>query len=284
MDAQNNKRSAIDHLDSITFKVGLKGYNVDEVDEFLEKLSGEVNQLKDMVSQLRQQLRVAQERGASGPATGPVPTVSEGAIQVGRVASSSESEAVTSMIAMAQQFVEKAKVDAEAKARELMSAAQERSRELVADAKSRAEDEVARLNGLKQRLGEDIDTLSDRLESERARLTTVVVEFSRWIEGSFKVNAPKTEEPAAASKPAQGAPSPDLESFVSDANSENLEQEPAPTPPVALNPVNSAVVPPAALAPAPEVVEERKSYNASAGTPWPPKPLDRQPTLDGDNR
>jgi DivIVA domain-containing protein len=280
MDAQDNKRSAIDHLDTITFKVGLKGYNVDEVDEFLERLSGEVNQLKEMVSQLRQQLRVAQERGNPGPATGPVPAAAAaGTIQVGRVASSTESDTVTSMIAMAQKFVEQAKIDAEAKARELMSAAQERSRELVADAKSRAEDEVARLNGLKQRLGEDIETLSQRLDSERSRLSTVAAEFSRWIEGSFKIN---TSEPEDSKAPAQ--PAPESESFVSAPSGGDSAPEPAVVPSTAPTPPNSGVVPPAAPAPAAAAAEERKSFIASAGSPWPPKPAERQPTLDGDNR
>lgn len=273
MENPGSKRSAIDHLDSITFKVGLKGYSVDEVDEYLERLSGEVNQLKDMVSQLRQQLRVAQERGASGPATGQVPAaapVAAGVIQVGRVASSAESETVTSMISMAQKFVEQAKVDAETKARELMSAAQERSRELVAEAKSRAEDEVTRLNGLKQRLGEDIETLSTRLESERARLTTVVVEFSRWIEGSFQVAKPHTGEtkqtPTEIEEPVLEA-----ESFVADP--------PAPPPVTQAQPV----VPPAAPAPGPAASEERHPQSASAGATWPPKPAERQPTLDEGN-
>ena len=264
MESQDSKRSAIDHLDSITFKVGLKGYNVDEVDEYLERLSGEVNQLKEMVSQLRQQLRVAQERPASGPATGPVPVAAAapGVIQVGRVASSAESETVTSMISMAQKFVEQAKIDAEAKARELMSTAQERARELVADAKSRAEDEVTRLNGLKQRLGEDIESLSTRLESERSRLTTVVVEFSRWIEGSFQVSKPESAE-REVREPLAQQPVTEVESFIAES------------PETAPEVVESPEVPPAAPEPVPAPLEERKPYNASAGATWPPKPADR---------
>jgi DivIVA domain-containing protein len=264
MDSQDSKRSAIDHLDSITFKVGLKGYNVDEVDEYLERLSGEVTQLKEMVSQLRQQLRVAQERPVSGPATGQVPVAAPapGVIQVGRVASSAESETVTSMISMAQKFVEQAKVDAEAKARELMSAAQERARELVADAKSRAEDEVTRLNGLKQRLGEDIESLSTRLESERARLTTVVVEFSRWIESSFQLGKAETNQPEVRVTEEQ-RPIVEVESFIAESPE---------TAPVV---EESLEVPPEAPAPVQAPVEEKKPYNASAGATWPPKPADR---------
>ncbi len=61
------------------------------------------------------------------------------------------------MIAMAQQFIDQAQQEAEVRAREMTVAAQERAREIVAEARSRAEDEVTRLNGLKQRLSEDVD-------------------------------------------------------------------------------------------------------------------------------
>ena len=57
MDSTDNALSALDAIDTVAFKVGLKGYNVDEVDEFLERLSLEVRQLKDLAHQQRQQLR-----------------------------------------------------------------------------------------------------------------------------------------------------------------------------------------------------------------------------------
>jgi DivIVA domain-containing protein len=62
MDSTDNAHSALDAIDTVAFKVGLKGYNVDEVDDFLERLSLEVRQLKDLAQQQRQQLRQAAER------------------------------------------------------------------------------------------------------------------------------------------------------------------------------------------------------------------------------
>jgi len=41
MDSTDNPFSALDAIDTVAFKVGLKGYNVDEVDEFLERVSSE---------------------------------------------------------------------------------------------------------------------------------------------------------------------------------------------------------------------------------------------------
>ncbi len=213
MDNSDFTSSALDVIDTVAFKVGLKGYNVDEVDEFLERVSSEARQLKDQLQQMRQQLRQASERihqlqsGApASPAPAPAPISS-------RAPSVGGAEQVTSMIALAQQFIEQAQQEAESKAREMTVVAQERAREIVAEARSRAEDEVNRLNGLKQRLSEDVDTLSRQLEHERVRLATVLAEFSRWVESSFSVGGVLSSSdtstpvsPAAAPAPAPSAP------------------------------------------------------------------------------
>jgi len=206
MDTSDFNSSALDVIDTVAFKVGLKGYNVDEVDEFLERVSSEARQLKDQLTQMRQQLRQASERihqlqgGApAAPAPAPAPIMS-------KTPSQSGAEQVTSMIALAQQFIEQAQQEAEAKARELTVVAQERAREIVAEARSRAEDEVNRLNGLKQRLSEDVDTLSRQLEHERVRLAAVLSEFSRWLENSFSVGGARSPaDPVAPSAPIPSA-------------------------------------------------------------------------------
>ena len=240
MDSSDNAYSALDAIDTVAFKVGLKGYNVDEVDEFLERLSGEVRHMKDLVVQQRQQLRQAAERisqldnrsetfvspPAAPPAAAPVRAPEPVHVTV------SGAEQVTAMIAMAQEFIEQAQQEAESKAREMTTSAQERAREIVAEARSRAEDEVNRLNGLKQRLSEDVETLSVQLETERKRLSTALAEFARWVDSSLQVGGPKAGAP--------GAPAPAV----------------APPPPPAPSPVVTAAAPapprPVSPPPAPE--------------------------------
>ncbi len=213
MDSTDSAQSAIDAIDTVAFKVGLKGYNVDEVDEFLERLSTEVRQLKDLAHQQRQQLRQAAERISQLDARGdvaqapvavraPVAT----AIDTGGPAGA---EQVTSMIAMAQRFIDEAQQEAEAKAREIASAAQDRAREIVNEARSRAEDEVNRLNGLKQRLSEDVDTLAHQLESERTRIAQVLAEFTNWVENSLQAGvAKRPASPVTAPAPTTNAAPP----------------------------------------------------------------------------
>ena len=110
-------------------------------------------------------------------------------------------EQVTSMIAMAQRFIEEAQAEAEEKAREFTAAAQERAREIVNEARSRAEDEVNRLNGLKQRLSEDVETLSHQLQAERTRIAQVLAEFTMWVETSLQAGAKSSSVAPARSAP-----------------------------------------------------------------------------------
>jgi DivIVA domain-containing protein len=231
MDSTDSSPSALDAIDTVAFKIGVRGYNVDEVDDFLERLSGEVHQLKELVQQQRQQLRQAGERisqldvraSTESPlAPAPAPAAAPRHITV------SGAEQVTAMIAMAQQFIEKAQQEAESKAREMTTGAQERAREIVAEARSRAEDEVNRLNGLKQRLSEDVETLARQLDTERKRLGSALAEFSRWIESSLQVGGARTSASAApepAPRPIKPPPAP---APVSDQGGQVLNFE-APT-------------------------------------------------------
>jgi cell division initiation protein len=221
MDSSNNATSALDAIDTVAFKVGLKGYNVDEVDEFLERLSVEARQLKDQLQQMRQQLRLGAERinqleGGRAPLAAPVPLVSAPAPAPRLVTSGTGPEQVTALIVLAQQFIEKTQLEAEEQARSLTVAAQERAREIIGEARSRAEDEVNRLNGLKQRLSEDVELLTRQLDTERTRLSAALAEFSRWVESSLQMGAPPRASHASppatsrttAPNPTQSAPRP----------------------------------------------------------------------------
>jgi DivIVA domain-containing protein len=215
MDSTESPYSALDAIDTVAFKIGVRGYNVDEVDDFLEKLSGEVHQLKELVSQQRQQLRQAGERinqlDARGASDAPLAAPAPAPAPAPRHVSVSGAEQVTAMIVMAQQFIEQAQSEAEAKAREMTSGAQERAREIVAEARSRAEDEVNRLNGLKQRLSEDVETLTRQLDAERKRLGSALAEFSRWIESSLQVGGARgavASAPEPAPRPMKPPPAP----------------------------------------------------------------------------
>ena len=232
MDNTENTSSAIEVIDTISFGTSItKGYRIQEVDDYLERLSVEIRQLKDQLQQARQVSRQAAERinqlesgRAASSSTGPTPIVQ--AAPAPRAVSHDGASQVTSMIAMAQEFIEQKQADAESKASQLIGEAQSRAREIISEARSRAEDEVNRLNGMKQRLSEDVDTLARQLESERARLGSFLNEFARWIEGSLSVGG--AARPASPAR--QPAPQPAPQAQVPPRPSTPPPPAPAPAP------------------------------------------------------
>ena len=62
MDNSQASSSILDTLRTVEFRLGLKGYNVDEVDEYLDKAAQEAEGLQEHVRQLNERLRQASER------------------------------------------------------------------------------------------------------------------------------------------------------------------------------------------------------------------------------
>ena len=94
------------------------------------------------------------------------------------------------MIEMAERFVEQTRREAEDEAAKLIADAQDRVKQLATDSQQQLADEVARLEGLRQRLGEDVEKVSHQLETERTRLSGSLRELLGWID--------KNLQPAAA--------------------------------------------------------------------------------------
>jgi DivIVA domain-containing protein len=186
-------QSALDALRTAEFRLSLRGYDVDEVDDFLERAAVEADQLREQVRQSTAQATQAAERArhleverpsAAPTAAAPAAPVAKGA------AAGATAGTVTKMIEMAERFVEQTRLDAEAEAARIVADAQDRARQLATDAQQRLADEVARLEGLRQRLGEDVEKMSTQLESERMRLSGSLHDLLGWID--------KNLQPAAA--------------------------------------------------------------------------------------
>lgn len=209
---------SLDALRTIDFQNGFRGYNIEEVDSFLDKAAEELDALRDQYRQMQNQLRLAADRikqlesapraeGAAPPvAQAPAPEIAP-ATAAATVAASQE---VTSIIAMAQEFVSSAKREATEKASALTSQAQEQARRILDEAKSNALDEVTQLEGRKARLAEEVTTLARFIAAERNRLKSSLGEMSQWIDNSLalrETSAPVAHAPAhVASAPAAPAP------------------------------------------------------------------------------
>jgi len=192
---QTPQQPILETLRTVEFRLGLKGYNVDEVDEYLEKAAVEAERITEQLRQTSERLRQAGERiaqlesaaasGVSGPA--PAPSVAEAP------APSVADEALQQTLLLAQRFVEQTKRESEAEATRLVSQAEERARSLVTraeedarqlltDSQKRLREEVTRLEGMRAQLATDVENMARHLESERTRLRTMLSEVLKWIE------------------------------------------------------------------------------------------------------
>lgn len=209
---------ALDQLKTIEFKVGLRGFAVAEVDDFLDQVAAEVEMIREHYreqhSQLNQQLRRAAERikqleGQGGtapavsspaaPAPAPAPTATSSTAPTHGV------DQAANLLAMTQEFIDKARATATAEASALVARAKEEARAHLEEAKSRALDEVTQLEGKKRRLTEDIATLDQFISAERDRFRTLLGEVGHWMETKFAVRQSSTP---VASAPVTSAPTP----------------------------------------------------------------------------
>jgi cell division initiation protein len=215
MDNSQAPASILDTLRTVEFRLGLKGYNVDEVDEYLEKAAVEAEALQEQMRQLTERLRQASERiahleserreSAEAPAAAPQP-----------VAEPVADDSLQRTLLLAQKFVDQAKRDSEAeasqviaqaeeRARATLAGADERARQMVTDAERRLREEVVRLEGMRTQLASDVENMARHLEAERGRLRTSLTEVLKWVDENIQpANALMALRPRSGEGPRTG--------------------------------------------------------------------------------
>src|SRR5579863_7646060 len=99
--------SALDALRTVEFRQSLRGYDVDQVDDFLEQAAVEADQLREQlrqasaqVAQANERARQAEEHRSAGATSGSQPAASAPS------APGQSAGTVSKMIEMAERFVE----------------------------------------------------------------------------------------------------------------------------------------------------------------------------------
>jgi len=188
----------LETLRTVEFRLGLKGYNVDEVDEYLEKAAVEAERLQEQLRHTVERLRQASDRIAQLEASGPAPAVVAAAPVAAAAAPVAAAPAIPDdslqqTLLLAQRFVEQTKRESEAEAARVISQAEGRAHslvtraedeaaQLVTDSQQRLRDEVSRLEGARAQLATDVENMARHLESERTRLRAMLSEVLKWIE------------------------------------------------------------------------------------------------------
>ncbi|HWF17507.1 MAG TPA: DivIVA domain-containing protein [Acidimicrobiales bacterium] len=221
MDNSQASASILDTLRTVEFRLGLKGYNVDEVDEYLDKAAQEAEGLQEHVRQLNERLRQASERIAQlereRRAT-PAPVEGEEAPAAAADAAALSDETLQRTLLLAQKFVDQTKRESEAEAASVVALAEERARAAIAEAEANAaqlqaeshqklREEVTRLEATRTELAADVETMARHLDSERNRLRGALSEILKWVDENVQpANSLMGVKPkaAAAAKPGGG--------------------------------------------------------------------------------
>jgi DivIVA domain-containing protein len=217
MDNSPSAASILDTLRTVEFRLGLKGYNVDEVDEYLDRAAQEAEALQEHVRQLNERLRQAGDRIVQlekDAREGPVAVADAGAAGTGLLDTGPSDETLQRTLLLAQKFVDQTKRESEAEAaaviakaeetaRASVTAAEERARVLEAESQQKLREEVARLEATRTQLATDVESMARHLESERNRLRGALSEILKWVDenvqpaNSLMGVRPKSSQPQA---------------------------------------------------------------------------------------
>ncbi len=171
-------------LREVEFSGSLRGYNTDEVDEFLEQVALAVDNLQS-------ELRAAQERAEQARAE-QVPGLPRSSLE--------DEDTIRKTLILAQRTADLAIKEAQLEAAELLERSRSESRVIVGEARDQAErissdaerrlrEEVARLSATRDDLRGEVDTLVSLLGSERERLKESLETALRYVELSLTAPA-----------------------------------------------------------------------------------------------
>ena len=204
-------------LREVEFRDRLRGYDTDEVDEFLEKVAVAVDELRAELEQAVRRADRAERRSAEVAAAAPAP------VPVAVAEPGLDDDAIRRTLVLAQRTADLAIGEAREEASRLLDEAHAESEAMLARAEEAArrarehaeQDVRARLGQLgdeRERLQREIQSLSRLVEAERARLTESLAGVLRTLGESLTVSDAVAQQVASAtlaqagSSPAPAAP------------------------------------------------------------------------------
>ena len=200
MDNSQAPSSILDTLRTVEFRLGLKGYNVDEVDEYLDKAAQEAEALQEHVRQLNERLRQASERiaqlerdeaaappgrggGRRGAGAAAAAAAEHGALRRDAAAHAPARPEVRRPDEAGERGGGGGRRGAaEETARAAIAAAEATAAQLQAETHQKLREEVTRLEATRTELATDVESMARHLESERNRLRGALSEILKWVD------------------------------------------------------------------------------------------------------
>ncbi len=280
-------------LREVEFRDRLRGYDTDEVDEFLEKVAIAVDEMQAELARLSARAPVAQPAESA-------PVFDDDSIRRTLVLAQRTADlAVSEAREEADRILEAARAQAEA----VVSQAHEAVGRLRDDAEQEVHERVGRLEADRERLEREAGALAALLDGERARLTESLGAALRFVEESFGVpgelaraaGARRQVEPASATGPVELVPGAGAGASGTSAREDEPRRDggggdapvhaPVATPPAyELPDVEAEIDADAALAIRPaELTEPARHTGGPSPVDWSPPPsMSSVPALDAD--
>lgn len=195
-------------LREVEFREKLRGYNQDDVDEFLERVAAGIEVLQERLRQANERVGRAEARLTELPEDDD--TLRRTLMLAQRTADLAVKEAQD----QAADIMSRARAEAAA----LVGEAEETNRRLTDEAERGVRAEVTRLADLRGQLEADVESLKSHLETERSRVQRTLTNALHWIEENVEsplaapplhpVDVPPAASPPPAPPPPQPSPEP----------------------------------------------------------------------------
>jgi cell division initiation protein len=199
-------------VNDVEFPLKVRGYDPDDVDDFLERMAVGVGQLQERLQQVTERAATAERRSAEleqrlRDVERPRGDRSEPA------APRDEVGELTRTLSMAQRFVDQAMKEAEDEAHTLVGQARADAERLRAEAdaelrrvrtESHAQiaEEITELERTREMLRGDIEALGAHVEAQRDRLRRAVADFGRLLEDPDALRVTDAPSVSGATLPA----------------------------------------------------------------------------------
>ncbi len=216
----SSQQSSLDSLRTVEFRQTLRGYHIDDVDEYLERVAVEAEALQEQMRQSGDRMRQAAERIAQLEQSMQLMEQQFEQVQAQPApAPAAPDDALQRTLLLAQKFVDQTEAEAEAQARSTLADAEARARTMLADAEGRARalteeterhlrEDIARLESMRTQLAGDVETIARHLDTERNRLRSALGDMLSWVDENVQPAASLLAQPLPSSTAAPAEPSP----------------------------------------------------------------------------
>jgi len=201
-------------INEVEFHQKMRGYDPDEVDDFLERVAVAFEQLQDRIRTAEQRAAAAEQRGGAEPTRAPTAASST---------ETDETETIRRTLVLAQRTADAAIKDAQDEARRIVETvqeqvqrqqaeAQEQARKLVVDAEAEARKagdetrqrlikEIITLEETRDALRADHGILERHLDEQRLRLRSSIGDLQRLLDDPARLRVATAPELSGATRP-----------------------------------------------------------------------------------